>query len=58
MSYQVAPVANKKFLSNFNNSFLIRHPEKILPSIFNNWPDFTLEETGYTELYKLFEIAQ
>ncbi|NEQ76220.1 MAG: sulfotransferase family protein [Okeania sp. SIO2D1] len=58
MSYQVAPVANQEFLSNFNNSFLIRHPEKMLPSLFNNWSDFTLEETGYAQLYKLFEMAQ
>ncbi len=58
ISYQILPVANQEFLSNFNNSFLIRHPEKALPSLFNNWPDFTLEETGYAELYKLFEMAQ
>ena len=58
MGFHVIHIANQEFLSNFNNSFLIRHPDKTLPSFFNNWPDFTLEETGYAELYKLFEIAQ
>lgn len=58
MSYQVMPVANQDFLSHFENTFLIRNPVKMLPSLFNNWPDFTLEETGYDELYKLFEMAK
>lgn len=43
MSYQVMPVANEEFLSHFENTFLIRHPRKMLPSLFKNWPDFTLE---------------
>ena len=58
MSYQVAPVANQEFLSYFENSFLIRNPAKMLPSLFHNWSDFTLEETGYGELYKLFEMVE
>ncbi|OZH51597.1 hypothetical protein AFK68_29875 [Hydrocoleum sp. CS-953] len=58
MGYQVEPVANQEFLSNFNNSFLIRNPEKMLPSLFKNWSDFTLEETGYAQLDKLFEMAK
>lgn len=55
MSYQVMPVANEEFLSHFENTFLIRHPRKMLPSLFKNWPDFTLEETGFAELDKIFE---
>ncbi len=58
MSYQVAPVANQEFLSHFENTFIIRNPVKMLPSLFNNWSDFTLEETGYAEHYKLFEMAK
>ena len=58
MSYQVAPVANQVFLSNFENTFLIRNPQKMLPSLYKNWLDFTLEETGYEQLDKLFEMAK
>ncbi|NES06922.1 MAG: sulfotransferase, partial [Okeania sp. SIO2F4] len=45
------------FLSIFENTFLVRHPAKMLPSLYDKWPDFTLEETAYAELYKLLEIA-
>lgn len=58
MSYQVAPVADRDFLSNFENTFLIRNPKKMLPSLFSNWSDFTLEETGYAQLDRLFEMAK
>ncbi|NET01943.1 MAG: sulfotransferase family protein [Sphaerospermopsis sp. SIO1G1] len=57
MGYQVIPIANEDFLSCFENTFLIRHPAKTLPSLFEIWPDFTLEETGYVELNRLFEIV-
>ncbi|NEO01358.1 MAG: sulfotransferase family protein, partial [Moorea sp. SIO3I7] len=58
MSYQVIPVANQEFLYHFENTFLIRHPKKMLPSLFKNWPDLTLEETGYAEIDKLFETVK
>ncbi len=58
MSYQAMPAVNEEFLSHFESSFLIRHPEKMLPSLFKHWPDFTLEETGYAELYQIFETVK
>ena len=36
MSYQVMPVAHEEFLSHFENTFLIRNPAKMLPSLFKN----------------------
>lgn len=58
LSYQVMPAVNEEFLSHFENSFLIRHPRKVLPSLFSHWPDFTLEETGYAELNRIFETVK
>lgn len=58
MAYYVTHIANQAFLSHFQNTFLTRHPAKALPSLFERWPNFTLEETGYAELYKLFEIVR
>lgn len=43
MAYQVRPIAHQDFLSNFENTFLIRNPAKALKSLFERWPDFTLE---------------
>ncbi len=58
ISYQVVPVANAEFLSHFESSFLIRHPAKVLPSLFHNWPDFSLEETGYAALTQILETVK
>ena len=54
-AHYVMPIVDTQFLSYFQHSFLIRHPEQMLPSIFHGWPDVTKEELGYKELYDLFE---
>ncbi|MEO1430355.1 MAG: sulfotransferase family protein [Cyanobacteria bacterium J06633_8] len=54
----VTHIVNQNFLSHFTNTFLIRNPAKSLPSLFAIWPDFTLEEAGYAELYQIFQKAQ
>ncbi|MFQ5761282.1 MAG: sulfotransferase family protein, partial [Acidiferrobacterales bacterium] len=33
----------------------IRDPAKVLPSMYDKWPDFMVEETGYAEQRELFE---
>ncbi len=58
MAYYMFHVADREFLSIFENTFIVRHPAKMLPSLYDKWSDFTLEETGYAELYKLFEMAK
>ncbi|NEO70120.1 sulfotransferase family protein [Moorena sp. SIO3H5] len=58
MGYYITHIANPEFFYNFENTFIIRNPEKSIPSLFKNWPDFTLEETGYAELNKLFETVK
>ncbi|NIR29058.1 MAG: sulfotransferase family protein [Gammaproteobacteria bacterium] len=48
-------MADGEFLSHFEHTFLIRDPAEMLPSLYDQWPDFTIHETGYRELYELFE---
>ena len=50
--------ADEAFLSQFEHTFIIRHPAKALPSLFGLWPDFRLSEAGYAELYQLFEASK
>ncbi|NEN99603.1 MAG: sulfotransferase family protein [Moorea sp. SIO3I7] len=58
MALYIYDRADEAFLSHFNHTFLIRHPAKSLPSLFAGWPDFHLSETGYAELYQLFEVTK
>lgn len=55
MASHVIHLADAAFLCRFENTFLIRDPAKMLPSLFNRLPDFTLEEAGYAALWTLFE---
>ncbi len=44
------------FLRHFTHSFLIRHPAKVIPSMFRHWPEFLPEETAFAEQRELFEL--
>ena len=44
------------FLDAFNHSFLIRDPAKTLTSMYGQWTDFTLSETGFAEQRELFDL--
>ena len=57
----VAPAAGSggaavPFLDAFNHSFLIRDPAKTLTSMYGQWTDFTLAETGFAEQRQLFDL--
>ncbi len=58
MAYYIYDRADRSFLSHFENTFLIRHPAKALPSLFARWPDFSLVEASYAEIYQLFEATK
>lgn len=47
-----------ELLSQFNHSFLIRHPAKTLTSMYDKWPDFHPKETGFAEQRALFDKLQ
>jgi adenylylsulfate kinase len=49
-------MADAAFLDHFNHSFLIRDPARMLPSMYDKWPDFRVEECGYEEQHALFEL--
>jgi hypothetical protein len=57
MAYHVAAVMDDEFVSRFTNTFIIREPAPVLSSLSSFWPDFTLEETGYEQQHRPFEVA-
>ena len=57
MAYQAKKVLNPEFASRFVNTFIVRDPKYVLVSLYKMWPDFTFEETGYEDLYRLFRYA-
>jgi hypothetical protein len=58
MAYQAKPLLGPEFAGSFANTFIVRDPKYVLVSLYKMWPDFTLEETGYEQLYRLFRLAQ
>src|SRR5918998_1003721 len=57
MAYQAKGVMGPEFISNFVNTFIVRDPKYVLSSLYKMWPDFTLEEAGYEELYWAFRYV-
>src|SRR5215204_1307177 len=57
MAYHVAGLMSGEFVSQFTNTFMIRNPAPVIASLSRFWPDFTLEETGYEQQHRLFELA-
>jgi sulfate adenylyltransferase len=57
MAYHAKKLLSPEFASRFVNTFIVRDPKYVLMSLYKMWPDFTLEETGYEDLYKLFRYA-
>ncbi len=57
MAYHAKGVMGPEFISNFVNTFILRDPKYVLSSLYKMWPDFTLEEAGYEELYWAFRYA-
>jgi hypothetical protein len=57
MAYHAKGLMGPEFASRFKNTFIIRDPKYVLTSLYKMWPDFTLEETGFEQLYRLFRYA-
>lgn len=58
MAYHAKPLIGPDFVSRFANTFIVRDPKYVLASMHKMWPDFTFEEAGYEELYRLFRVAE
>ena len=57
MAYQAKGLMSPEFASRFVNTFIVRDPKYVLSSLYKMWPDFTPEEAGYEQLYRLFRLA-
>ena len=57
MAYHAKPLLGREFVARFDNTFIIRDPKYVIASLYRMWPDFTLEETGFEQLYRLFKYA-
>ncbi|ELS01687.1 hypothetical protein Xen7305DRAFT_00013920 [Xenococcus sp. PCC 7305] len=58
IAYYVKECMSKEFLSHFRNTFIIRDPKYALPSLYKIMPDFTLEETGYEQQYRMLQMVR
>ncbi len=58
MAYHAKPVMSPEFISNFVNTFIVRDPKYVISSLYKMWPDFTLEETGFEQIYWAFRYAE
>lgn len=54
-AYSVEHMADDAFLESFNHSFLIRDPKKVIPALHHHWPDFSLEEVGFSSLKRFHD---
>ena len=57
MAYHVAVIMDRGLVGRFRNTFLMREPRAVISSYAKKWPDFTFEEAGYEELYRLYGYA-
>ncbi len=57
MAYHAKGLIDPEFVSNFANTFIIRDPKYVISSLYRMWPDFTIEEAGFKQLYRLFRYA-
>ena len=57
MAYHVASIMDRELADGFQNTFLMRDPRAVIYSYAKKWPDFTFEEAGYEELYRLYGYA-
>ncbi len=57
MAYHVAPRLDRELLGNFQNTFIVRHPGRTLRSLKRLLPDFTPEEAGFEQQYRLMRLA-
>lgn len=57
MAYHARALMGPEFVSRFRNTFIVRDPKYVIASLNRMWPDFTLEETGFEQLYRMFRYA-
>jgi hypothetical protein len=58
MAYYLSRVMAPELIGNFDNSFLVRDPERSLPSLFRLLPEATMEETGFEQQLRLMRMVR
>lgn len=57
MAYHVSPRLDRELVGNFQNTFIVRHPGHTLRSLKRLLPDFSPEEAGFEQQYRLMRLA-
>lgn len=57
MAYYLSRVMTPELVANFDNAFLVRDPERSLPSLFRLMPEATMEETGFEQQLRLMRMV-
>lgn len=57
MAYHASPCLDRELVRAFRNTFILRHPALTLSSLQRLLPDFTPEEAGFEQQYRLMELA-
>jgi hypothetical protein len=57
MATYVTHMADDDFLDRFRHTVLIRDPAQSLPSMYDQWDEFTIGEAGYEDLHLLFDAV-
>ncbi len=55
LAFQAYRYVDDDFLSQITNTFLIRHPKRVIASLIRLKPDFTEEELGFQALNELYD---
>ncbi len=58
MAYHLLPWHEPAFMARVRSGFLIRHPRLVLASMARKMPDFTLAETGFPALERMFQLER
>ncbi len=53
----VMHMADGEFLDQFQHTFLVRDPAKVLASMYQHWQEFTLDETSFEASHRMFDLV-
>ena len=54
-AYCFIHLVDDEFIASFDHTFLIRDPAQMLPSYHHQMPDLDIDESGYKEMFELFQ---
>ncbi len=57
MAYYLSRIMTPELVGSFDNGFLVRDPERSLPSLYRLLPEATMEETGFEQQLRLMRMV-